>query len=286
MGMIDNLGFHCHALDEFDEAIISKGLQRGEFYNFPSSDLPKLRERIALHDLVMSIHAPLERLPWYPSPPTFTFLCDADVKQRWLSLRMIEHTMQKAQEFGADYVVVHFPSPQSSSSDGLTDEEAFEIAWHSAELLAEKSEEYETPIHIEGFGPSPFLNVDFLTQVATEFPCLRYCFDVGHMHIADEQFGIDIYQFGSDMAPHVGSMHLWNNRGLHDYQTYRHIPVHPSQDPRDGWGDIPRLLQLILPNSPSCAVILESGLYYPEELGGHSICDGVEWVKELLTYLL
>ncbi|MDY6834582.1 MAG: TIM barrel protein [Chloroflexota bacterium] len=278
-----NIGFHCHSLADLDEAILSNGLKRGEFYNFPVGDLPYLYRRISEQDLVVSIHSPLERLDWYPSPPTFTFLCDADVKQRWLSLRMIEVTMQRAQDFNAEYVVVHFPSPQGNGSDGMSYDDAFEIAWHSAMLLQEMSEEYETPIHIEGFGPSPFLNTGFLIKVITEFPGLRYCFDAGHMHIASKQFGFDLYQFACDIAPHVGSMHIWNNRGIDDYRNFRHIPVHPRQDPREGWVDIPRLMNLILSENDNCRIILESGLRYPLELGGYDIREGVKWVRDIVS---
>jgi sugar phosphate isomerase/epimerase len=281
----NNLGFHCHSIDHFDQGIIGNGLRRGEFYNFPPEELPELRQRIAQYNLATSVHAPLERLSWYPSPPTFTFLCEADKERRQLSLRMIEETMKQAQDLGAEYAVVHFPSPCSSDVNETDYDEAFDIAWYSAELLANVSRQYGTPIHIEGFGPSPFLNVDFLTRVITEFPTLRYCFDTGHMHIQSLQFGFDFYDFARDMAPHIGSLHLWNNRGIEDYLAYRHIPVHPSQKPEEGWGDIARILQLVLSQNSECAIILESGLHYPEQLGRHDIGEGVAWVKDLISAL-
>jgi len=282
---MNNLGFHCHGLGDFDKAIVTNGLKRGEFYNFPTVDLPELREMIVQHELATSIHSPLERMPWYHSPPTYTFLCDMDEKKRDISLKMIEDTMKKAQEFEVDYVVVHFPTPKSRDSDGATYDELFQIAWQSAGALAEMAETYETDIHIEGFGPSPFLNTYFIEKVITEFPSLRYCFDVGHMHIAADQFGFDFYEFTKDMAPYVGSVHLWNTRGMDDYLAYRHIPVHPSQDSQEGWGNIPRVLQLLLAENPSCSIILESSLQYPRELGGYDIREGVEWVKGIIDDL-
>jgi len=282
--MTNNLGFHCHSIGDFDRAIIHHGLRRGEFYNMPAEDLPELRRRIIQHSIAVSVHAPLERLSWYPAPPTFTFLCEADSERRQLSLRMIEETMKEAQELGAEHVVVHFPSPGCNSEGNAgTYDEAFEIAWHSAELLADMSQRYETSIHMEGFGPSPFLNVQFLTQVITNFPSLRYCFDTGHMHIQSSHFGFDFYEFARDMAPYIGSIHLWNNRGIEDYQTYRHIPVHPSQYPEEGWGDIARILRLVIAHNPACTITLESSLYYPEQLGGYNIGECVAWVKELIN---
>jgi sugar phosphate isomerase/epimerase len=196
---------------------------------------------------------------------------------------MVEETMAMAEEFGAEYVVVHFPAPSLTSTSGFSSTELREIAWQSALRLAEMSERYGIPIHIEGFGPSPFLDLDFLIEVSQHLPCLEYCFDTGHMHIASQRDGFDLYQFAERLAPHIGSIHLWNNRSIEDYFTYLHIPVHPSQKPEEGWVDIARILQLILSNNDSCRIILESGFHYPEALGGHDFRDGVAWVKELLA---
>ena len=279
------LGFHCHDLGHFNKVIVSNGLQRGEFYNFLPQNLPELRKAIEHHDVASSVHAPLVKIPWYPMPPTLSFLCDVDVEKRQLSLRMVHETMELAEDFGAEYVVVHFPSPPSTGVDGMGYAKLWDIAWRSAVSLAELSEKHGVPIHIEGFGPSPFLTVDFLVEIARGLPCLRYCFDVGHMHIAAKRDGFDLYQFAQQLAPYIGSVHLWNNRGIGDYLSFGHIPVHPSQEPEDGWVDIARLLPLILSSNPACRVILESGSHYPEALGGHDFRDGVKWVKELMTAL-
>ncbi|MCX5998239.1 MAG: hypothetical protein NTU41_01250, partial [Chloroflexi bacterium] len=179
-------------------------------------------------------------------------------------------------DFGAEYVVVHFPAPSLSDASGIGWPELRDIAWGSARSLADMSERHEMPIHIEGFGPGPFLSTDFLTEVCQSFPCLRYCFDTGHMHIAAQRDGVDIYQFAHELSPYVGSIHLWNSRSIKDYLTYYHIPVHPSQNPQEGWADIAHVLQLILSNNGSCRLILESGSRYPSALGGYDFRDGVE----------
>lgn len=282
---MSNLGFHCHGLDLLEELIVSSGLRRGEFYNIPQQDLQELKREIEQRDLAISIHAPLGRLSWYPNPPTWSYLCYIDEEQRRLSLRMVEETMVLAKDFGAEYVVVHFPSPSSNRVEEVGYARLREIAWESALHLEELSQKYSVPIYIEGFGPSPFLSVDFLTEIITQFSCLRYCFDTGHMHIAAQRDGFDLYQFAQQMAPYIGSVHLWNNRGIGDYISFRHIPVHPSQKPEDGWVDIIRILQLILLINPLCKIIFESGLRYPEELGRHDFREGVTWVKDLIATL-
>jgi sugar phosphate isomerase/epimerase len=279
------IGFHCHGLDHLEKVILSNGLRRGEFYNFLPQSLPELRREIEQHSLAVSVHAPLLRTPWYPDPPTWSFLCDIDAAKRQLSLKMIQETMELAQDFGAEYVVVHFPSPPSTDVSGIDLAQLREIAWQGALCLAELSRKYSLPIHIEGFGPSPFLRVDFLLEVISNFPGLLYCFDTGHMHIASQRDGFDLYQFAQQLAPFIGSIHLWNNRSMEDYLAFRHIPVHPSQKPEEGWVDIAHILRLILSKNPSCCIVFESGFRYPEALGGYDFREGVRWVKELVATL-
>ncbi|MBN2099944.1 MAG: TIM barrel protein [Dehalococcoidia bacterium] len=282
---MNRLGFHCHALDHLEEVILSNGLQRGEFYNFFPENIADLTRRIERHNLATSIHAPLVRIPWYPSPPTLSFLCDVDEEKRRLSLAMVEETMKAAEAFRAEYVVVHFPVSPTTGVNGLSPEQQKAIAWDSAQHLEDYSQRYLVPIHIEGFGPSPFLTVAFLNEVMRSFSCLRYCFDTGHMHIAAQRDGFDLYEFARQLAPIIGSVHVWNNRNIQDYFAFGHIPVHPVQRPEDGWVDIGRILRIIVPGNPGCRIILESGSRYPQSLGAHDFRDGVQWVKELTAPL-
>jgi sugar phosphate isomerase/epimerase len=279
------LGFHCHGLVDFEEAILSNRLQHGEFYNLPEEDLLPIKEKVAKHGLEVSVHCPLVRLSWYPKPPTWAFLCDVDEAKRELNFRMITDTLEKARGLPADHIVAHFPSPSTTDASGFSATEMEEIAWRSASRLAELSEKYKVSIHVEGFGPTPLLSVPFLQKVFAGFPPLRYCFDTGHMMLAMQRDGIDMYDFAQGLAPHVGSMHLWNTRHADDYQAFRHIPVHPSQRPEQGWVDIERVLRLVVPENPAVTVIFESGLRYPEALGGHDYRDGVKWVRDLLAGL-
>lgn len=282
---MSRLGFHCHGLDHFGKVIIANGLRRGEFYNFPPQSLPALRDEIERHHLAASIHAPLTKVSWYPTPPTISFLCDVHVETRLLSLRMIEETMELAEDFGAEYVVVHFPVPPSTPVRGIEYDEMRDIAWRSAVHLSDLSQKHGVPIHIEGFGPSLFLTPEFIVEVTDNLRGLLYCFDIGHMHIAARRDGFNLYQFAQALAPCIGSVHMWNNRGIRDYVTFGHIPVHPCQKPEDGWVDVDHILRLIVPQNPSCRIIMESSSHYPEALGGHDFRDGVEWTKDLIAAL-
>jgi len=272
-----SLGFHCHRLEHIEEGILKNDLNRGEFYNFPPEEIPALKLELASKELARSVHAPLVRPEWYPNPPTLSFLCDVDKDNRNLTLRMINESIAQAEDIGAEYLVVHFPSPSTDAS-GESREKLLSIAWRSCDQLAELSVKRGMPIHIEGLGDSPFLDLEFLGKALSEYP-LRYCFDTGHMHLASQLNNFDLYEFAAGIAPFVGSIHLWNSRGQDDYLNFRHIPVHPSQDPEEGWADIKRLLKIL---KPSCPIIFESPPSYPSALGDFDWRDGIKWVREIL----
>ncbi len=278
--MESNPGFHCHKLNQIQDRILNNGLNRGEFYNFPTGEIPLLKKRIIEGNLYRSIHAPLVKPDWYPDPPTWSFLCDVDEDSRNRTFKMITETLSHAGDIGAEYVVVHFPVPSTDGADE-SDAKLQSIAWQSCDRLAEMSHKWVIPIHIEGLGNSPYLNNGFLSEALSTYP-LRYCFDTGHMNLASSRQGFDLYEFARDMECFTGSIHLWNSRGMDDYTDHRHIPVHPSQKPENGWADIERLLVTL---KPSCPVILESPRVYPERLGTYDYRDGIEWVKRILQTL-
>lgn len=278
---MSNLGFHCHQVDVLEEIIVGNGLKRGEFYNLPAGDLPELRRLIEHHGLDWSIHAPLIQLDWYPQPPTWSFLCDEDRHKRDLTMKMVTLTMEQAEEFGAEYVVVHFPSPASDASSE-TDAKLEAIAWRSCERLAELSVKRKVPIHVEGVGASRLINAGFLTAVLKEFDPLRYCFDTAHTHLAALDNGFDLYELEVELLPYLGSVHLWNIRDRDDYLRFRHIPVHPSQSAEADWVDIARVLEALGSHRRSLPIIFESERSYPQALGNYDYREGLKWVKDLL----
>ncbi|MEE8470663.1 MAG: TIM barrel protein [Dehalococcoidia bacterium] len=278
---MNNLGFHCHQLDILEEITVGNGLGRSEFYNLPSDELPRLKQLIERHRLEWSIHTPLIQLDWYPQPPTLSFLCDVDRDNRELTMKMITLTMEQAEEFGAEYVVAHLPSPASDAS-GESVAKLEDIARRSCERLAELSLKKNVPIHIEGVGASHLINAEFISAVLEEFSPLRYCFDSAHSYLAALDNGFDLYDFETELLPYLGSVHLWNIRGWEDYLAFRHIPIHPSQRAEDGWIDIARVLRALGPGKSSLPIIFESERSYPEELGGYDYREGVEWAKKLL----
>lgn len=279
---MNNLGFHCHDVDVLEEVVVGNGLERGEFYNLPGGVLPELTRLIEHHRLKWSIHAPLVQLDWYPQPPTWSFLCDVDKDSRELTMKMVSLTVEQAGDLGAEYVVVHFPSPASDASDE-SEAKLKDIARRSCDLLAELSLKRNVPIHVEGVGQSDLINGEFLVMVLKEFSILRCCFDTAHALLAANHNDLDLYELEMELLPYLGSMHLWNTRGREDYLAFHHVPVHPSQSADEGWVDIPRVLAALGSARHSLPIIFESERFYPEALGNHDYREGVEWVKELLA---
>jgi len=280
---MSNLGFHCNRLDRFEEMIIDNGLSRAEFYNLRAEELPGLRRLLERHKLKWSIHSPLVQLDWYPRPPTWSFLCDEDSDKRELTMKMISFTVHQAEEFGAEYMVVHFPSPTSETHEENR-AKLEDIAAKSCDRLAELSLRRKVTIHVEGVGASPLINAEFLCPLLKEYsPPLRYCFDSAHSHLAALHNGFDLYEFEAALLPYLGSVHLWNTRGKDDYAAYRHIPVHPSQSTEEGWADIARVLQVMGSAKSSLPIIFESDRLYPGALGDYDYREGVKWVKNLVA---
>lgn len=281
---MDNLGVHCNKLYHLEERLLGEGLRRGEFYSFSYQDLPVLKRILSAHNIAPSVHCPLVKPDWFPYPPTWSFLSsDVREKERALSLKMIEETMALSADLGAEYVVVHFPTPASALAGTVSLEWQRRVALDSAQSLAEMSQRYGVPIHVEGFGPSPFLCAEFLREVFARFPPLRYCFDIGHMHLASQRDGFDYFDdFLIPLAPHIGSVHLWNVRDKEDYELHHHLPLHPAQDPAGGWADVPRTLRIIKEQSPSSTFILEYSKPFPASFGWDHR-EGIAWVREIIS---
>ncbi|MFC1950869.1 sugar phosphate isomerase/epimerase family protein [Chloroflexota bacterium] len=279
---MSKLGFFCHRMKHFQGAVLDNGLQRTEIYNLLPEEIPLLNEEIRRSGVSMSIHVPLVKPDWYPHPPTICYLCDADRDKQDLSLRMVEETLKQAGDYDTEYVVVHHPHPLEEP-DGTEYAELRKIALDSAYHLSKLSDKYKQEIHIEGYGPNPLLRLDFLKEVFSTFPNLKFCFDTGHLNVDSKKRGLDFYEFANGLAEHIGSIHLWNYSDSGDYKNFMHVPVHPSQLPKDGWVDVELILKTLWGHVK--AVIFENVPRYPKELGGYDYRDGVQWVKQMVTTL-
>lgn len=282
---MNKLGIHCNRIGHFEERILDNGLNWGEFFHLPREHYDMLRAKVNGNGTAISIHLPLLETPWYPPPVTWSLLNDLRPERRELTFRMVEETLGLAVDLNARYLVVHFPTPTAREDGDVAYEVVLDIARRSAERLAKLSEAHGIPLMLEGFGPSPLLSPAFLIEVVTTYPSLWYCLDCAHTFIASQRDGFDYFEFVRAMAPYLGTLHLWNTRGIHDYLAYRHIPVHPTLRPEDGWVDVEGTLRLVRQVNPGCPVIIEHGERFPPGLGLSNYREGVEWIKGIIKTL-
>ena len=277
------LSIHCNRFEHLENRIVKLGFSRGEFYNFLPEQLPIVRQFIQDRKITPSVHCPLRRAPWYPYPVTWSFLStDVHHEERELSFKLIEESLRDAADIGAAYIVVHYPTPASPQANQMSFEEQQDIAWNSARGLQQLAETFEIPIYIEGFGPSPFMNSDFILSVLRAFPTLRYCFDTGHIVLMARRDELDYFGFLEDLAPYLGCVHIWNTRGIEDYKAYHHLPPHPGLKPSDGWVDMERTVTTVRQASPSAVFVLEYSTDLPPDFGLDQK-EGIDWFKDLVN---
>jgi len=279
---LDVLSIHCNRLGHLVHRLIELGFCRSEFYNLSPEDMPIFKRFIRDRGIMPSVHCPLRQSPWYPYPLTWSFLTTPGrAQERELSFRLVEESLRDAADIGAAYVVVHYPNPASFDAANASYDEQYETAWQSAARLQQMSEAHQVPIYIEGFGPTPFMSTDFLISVLRTYPALRYCFDTGHIALMAQRDGLDYFGFLEAIAPYIGCVHVWNTRGMADYERYHHLPPHPAMKPADGWVDIERVVTTTRAINPAAVFVLEYTHDMPPEFGlNHA--EGIAWFKELV----
>jgi len=279
---MDPLSIHCNRLSHLQDRLVALDFRRAELYNFKPEHLPAVKAFISERGITPSIHCPLRQAPWYPYPVTWSFLStDVHREEREMSFELIAGSLQDAVDFGAAYVVVHYPTPASPEAGQLSAREQHAIAWDSAQRLQQLSVSYEVPICIEGFGPSPFMESGFIVAVLEACPSLRYCFDTGHMALMAQRDGLDYFGFLEEVAAYVGCVHIWNTRGMEDYRAYHHLPPHPALRPADGWVDMERVVRTVRTASPEAVFVLEHSGEMPPEFG-LDYREGIAWFKSLV----
>jgi len=277
------LSIHCNRLSHLVHRIIELGFCRGEFYNLSPEDMPIVKRFIRDRNITPSVHCPFRQVPWYPYPVTWSFLTTlGHEEQRELSFRLVEESLRDAADIGATYVVVHYPNPAPLEADSAAHNRQYEAAWRSAGRLQALSEAYQVPIYIEGFGPTPLMSADFLASIFRAYPALRYCFDTGHIALMAQRDGLVYFDFLQTIAPFIGCVHVWNTRGMADYEQYHHLPPHPAMKTSDGWVDIERVVTITRAANPRAVFVLEYTHDMPPEFGlDHT--EGIAWFKGLVA---
>lgn len=252
------------------------GFRQLEIGFYDKETLPAVMDFARGQGLSYGFHDPLPRLP----SDDYPYLTDPDEEKRWRTLDSMYRTMQTATEHGAMYVIGHIPSVISDPRPGLTEARIRELAHNSANQLAVWSRETGIPFVLENVGPNPYFSrVEAFVEVMEAHPDLRFCLDIGHLHLMSIYTGLDSLEFATKLAPHTWIIHVYNATP-EMYRKYHHVPAHPSQRPDDGWADIAAILKCVLGDARrSLIIVFEYSPQYPAD--ETFMKEGIEWVKEL-----
>ncbi len=266
-----------------EASVLHRGLGCVEAFDYATEGLGQLKDIInnICKDGTrsFSFHAPVPRPEYFPFPGVTSFLLNEDPARRELSLRLFEDTLKQAKEWGAEYVVCHLTyRPTDTQDEGV----AVKLAEQACIRLAEMSRTYGVPFHLE-FAPysAAFHWPSQFIKVIKEHPELGICIDVGHTFLGaklrDRNYLADI----ETLASYAKSMHLWNALYYEHYREHGHIPLHPSQKPREGWIDIEKALEVVLGANQEVKIVFE----YPVREMTKEVQEGFNWVKGVVDRL-
>ncbi len=228
--------------------------------------------------LTYGFHDPLPRLP----SDGYPFLTDPDDDKRWRTLDSMHRTLQTAIKYKAEYVIGHIPSVIWQPSADLGKADIMQLAHDSSDQLALWSREAGIPFVLENVGPNPyFFEIEAFIEVMEAHPDLRFCLDIGHLHLMSIYAGLDSLEFATKLAPYTWIIHIYNATP-EMYRKYHHVPVHPSQRPEEGWADIPAILECVLGRRERDLILVFE--YSPEYPADETFMrEGLEWIKEAVA---
>lgn len=260
--------------------LLHRGIGRFEVFDLTPEAMEALdRTRAALAREGrerMSFHAPVIRPPFFPHSAVTHFYVNEDAAKRDLNLKLLADTLERARAWGADYVVTHLTFGGTDTKDATAARRAAEV---SCAAIAALSREYAIPVDIEFAAYTDSFNDPREFAAAIEpHPELGFCIDMGHTFVGAEIRSRDYFRDVAALAPRARSLHLWNSRGAAHTRNFPHTPLHPSQDPAEGWIDVERFLATVLAASPVENIVFE----YPVEEVTATVQEGYDWV-EMLT---
>lgn len=254
------------------------GLDRYEVFDFQEDELGRLKSFVDKKELPFSFHAPLYRPSYFPYAGVTTFFLNDDSDKRDLSLKLLNSTMYHAREWKADFVVTHLTWKEDSGDR----KKVMALVEDTKSKFCNMADRYDLPINVEFGGYSGYFHepVQFVKFVK-DHPMLGICIDIGHTFLISGIRERDFFKDIEIMAPYTKSIHVWNTKGLEHSKQNGHVPVHPSQNTKDGWIDIKKTLEIILTRNRSCAIVFEYNHTYYDNIPGE-VREGMEWVKDIV----
>lgn len=252
---------------------IHHGQGRYEAFDYPAEGLDGLRAFLNEQKLPFSFHAPLVRPHYFPYSGVTSFFINDDDERRKLTFELMEQSARDAKEWGAEYMVCHLTWREDTREEA----KAWRLAHQGAEWLSGLAESTEVPIHIEFAGyAGAFYKPEHLVEVVSKYPNLGICIDTGHAFICSQLWGRDYLDDIETMAPYAKSMHLWNTKGFEHWKSHGHVPLHPSQSPKEGWLDMVKTLEISFGHKKDLSLIHEYRIGDTED----GIKEGFDWIRE------
>jgi sugar phosphate isomerase/epimerase len=200
---------------------------------------------------------------------------DPAVRER--SYEWLDDSLGRAAETGARFAVTHV----ADSKEPLNFDSARDLALEAAERMSEASERHGVEAHIEFLGyHASFHEPSHFVELFESNPRLGLCLDTGHLHRWSQIRGGDERAAARVLAPHVGSMHIWNISSAEEFAVFGHVPVHPSHRVEDGYADIERIVETAVKSNPEASIVFEPTI--KEETSEDFVAEGIAWVREFL----
>ena len=224
----------------------------------------------------VSYHAPV----FHQADPRLTYYINSNFRLREATFEILEINLRMAKSLPTEYVIIHFTSA-SMPEENTTDSEIKHLATRSAKRINMLSEEYDMPVNLEYTSyDSRFDLPDDFIEVVKDYPNLGICLDPGHLKIVCDDYGLDYFTELKKLLPYVNVMYMWNITSEKDMDKHGYIPVHPDQNPSDGWIDIEKILKLALSYNKDIYIIFEPNFKYR---GEEYFQEGVSWINNIVS---
>ena len=275
------------------ERIESYGLKRVELVILDRREEQAVRRFLQRTGATLSVHCPLFRDCGVGGHPLLAALFDTNAERQERSLRLMETELTQAAEWAATHLVVHLQRPVEmlgeSVPPGWDEARVLDAALKVGERLAAAAECADVPVHIENMVSQPLFArpeayLSLFEGLAS--PWMSMCLDVGHAALDAAKYGFDLLEFAALVAPHVGSLHLYNNQiaeefdfaTLRDQGRLKKHPLHPDDSTEEGWIDVAGVLDAVLPRKPDALITLE--VYFALDTSREEFRSGLEWLEQ------
>lgn len=241
-----------------------------------AGDITSLIKLSRSHPVKVSYHAPV----FHQADPRLTYYLNSNFRLREATFEILEINLRMAKSLPTEYVIIHFTSA-SMPEENITDSEIKYLAKRSAKRINMLSEEYDMPVNLEYTSyNSRFVLPDDFIEVLKDYPNLGLCLDPGHLKMVCRDYGLDYFMELEKLLPYTKVIYMWNTTLDKAMEKYGYIPVHPDQDPRNGWIDIEETLTLSLSYNEDIYIIFEPNFEYKDE---EYFKEGVTWVNDIVS---